>query len=112
MIRFTDGPAEDYCLKLQSAPLLLRVVRSADGTLAALNLPQDLPEPDDEVFAYVRKGSAFVGHVDVSERGKRRSVPFLNATYQLLKYSPDESLMRQNDLWQSFCDGYLEGVVL
>lgn len=107
MTRFHDGPASDYTLDLDGAPLLLRVVIDPDkGSLAALDQEADEPEKDELVFAYVRCREPFCGFIDWHDGDGRRGGVFVNAEYRLLHRQPDEHTLRHNDNWRTFSEDF------
>lgn len=53
-----DGPAAGWTGMLRRAPMYLRIVIKAPGTVAltdALDQPEDCPDPDELVYVYRRR---------------------------------------------------------
>lgn len=94
MLNLIDGPAKGvyYCKR---APLFLRAIVGADGEKDCLDLIEDEPKPGEEVFVYVREGSAGMVHIN----GTKIHGFFASGNY---KFMPDVEgdELRDNDAWQ------------
>lgn len=97
MITFRDGPAAGHTLLLQRAPLYLRVTRDAQGTIDALDMPEDEPQPGETLFAYVRMTDPERVHLRMAP--PRRSGFYARAEYALVEPQPEDAVMRDRDRW-------------
>ncbi len=106
MTNFTDGPAKGKVLCLGRAPLFLRVVQCGDDAFDALDMPDDTPEPTEQIYVYHRttpKEKVGVVHVDFSRGSKRCSAWYRTADYAIFSEQPEERILRDNELWQAWC---------
>lgn len=107
MTNFMDGPAKGVRLSLAYAPLFLRVVKSADGAWDALDLPSDVPEPDEIVYVYKRCSDPATCFVDGRDpkTGKRFGRRLSAANYVVLVESePSLEVKRNAEKWQAWID--------
>jgi hypothetical protein len=100
MMRFLDGPAEDHCLNLKRAPLLLRVVIDADGTVDALDQLHDRPKPSEAIHVYRRVGKPTRYHALCTPR--RLSGWFIMADYLLHDRQPSDAVLRDQHAWREW----------
>lgn len=105
MIRFHDGPARAQCLALRRAPYLLRVTR-AGSTFDALDLVDDVPHPDEQLFAYVLIEGPVSCHLKIAKPG--RSGFYVMATYKLVPEQPADQDMRTRTRWAAWCGANAE----
>lgn len=87
---------------LERAPLFLRFVRNTRGEWDALDLQDDLPEPDEEITVGKREPGFGRIHVDRIVRGKRVGSNFETATYQPIA-GPPLDVLRDNARWREWC---------
>lgn len=105
--KFVDGSARLAVLELSRAPFFLRVVRGLkDGDKwDALDLLDDEPAADEEVYCYFKVSFDGSMHLDYTDKatGKRKGRNILSATYQLWPMQPTEAIMRHNPSWVVWC---------
>ena len=99
-MRFLDGPACGTILALKRAPLFLRVVIDADGTVDALDQLDDEPKPTEGIFVYIRDGKPSTYHVLCTPR--RLSGWHLDADYRLYAEQPGDEETRDNHAWRKW----------
>ena len=99
-MRFLDGPAKGTVLDLRRAPLLLRVVIAADGTVDALDQLHDAPKPSEAIHVYLRQGQPTRYHVCRSPR--RLSGWHISADYRLYGRQPDDATARDEHAWRQW----------
>lgn len=100
MTTFEKGPADGKTLFLRAAPVYLRVVKSGDE-VDALDMAEDTPEPEEEIFAYKLKESR--GHVHISARGKngrRAGGIYAHSIYEYIEEQPSDEVMRDSSSWR------------
>lgn len=105
MTKFFSGPAHGQVLSLASAPRLLRVTRTADGKIDALNAPDDSPRQDETITVYRLKeqnGGCFIDGRD-PKTGKRFGRFETMAQYVLHDTQPADEVMRDNVKWRQWC---------
>jgi len=104
--RFLDGPAAGVMLDLQNPTIMLRVVRGADGTWDALDMPEDVARADETVFVYrATLKPASVVHVDYRDKQGRRCGRWYSDTeYRLLAEQPADEIVRDLKRWRAWCD--------
>jgi len=103
MTTFEDGPAEGKTLMLQRTPVLLRVVVSPDGAVDALDQPDDIWNPGEQITVYIlasRVGSMFVDGV---RDGKRFGHRTSSGRYRVYSRQPPQERARQTDDWVEWC---------
>lgn len=104
MSKFIDGPAAEVSLSLQRSPMLLRVVRAADGAWDALDQIIDAPEPGETVFVYQRVTEPVMYHFSGRDKQGRRTGGFRStADYRFLPDQPAAGDVRTNGAWQAWC---------
>lgn len=104
MIQFVDGPACGTALELRRAPIFLRVVIAADGSVDALDQLDDVPQPRETIHVYRLRGSVFRGIACSRGRGGRGCQHFLAARYVLHDSQPGEAV-RDNAAWRAWASG-------
>lgn len=110
--RFQGGPAEGIILHLGRAPQYLRVV-CGDGHCGqwdALDKADDVPEPDEVIYAYRKvsdDGGEFTDWTD--ETGRRRGGYLASATYTICAVQPTDHIMRDTVQWQQWCVAQAKG---
>lgn len=104
VIRFLGGPAAGMTFQLRRAPLFLRVVHTAAGELAALDMLGDQPAAEELISVYKREGPRTVVHIDFA-RGRKRNCSgwYVVATYRHLDAQPAEEVLRHTAAWQGWC---------
>lgn len=103
MTRFDDGPAAGKILRLQRAPIFLRVVIEGDlfsGEVDALDQPEDTPKPTEKIIVYVRRGAAGRCHLLCSPR--KNSGFFSLANYRHYPTQPPEDAARDPEKWSEW----------
>lgn len=101
MICFRLGPADGKALELRRAPWFLRVVIDQDGTVDALDQPDDEPKPTEAIHVYVREGEAGRGIACSRGRGCR---PFVIAEYIYWPQQPADDEARDNVRWRAWAE--------
>lgn len=104
MTIFRLGPADGSRLSLSRAPYFLRIVEDAHGKIDALDQLDDEPFDGDKISVYVlhcNRGGAFVDGRD--KTGKRFGRFEVMADYVLYCNQPQDSEIRDNAKWQSWC---------
>lgn len=99
MTRFQDGPAAGQTLMLKRAPIFLRVTE-CKSKWDALDQPGDGPRLDEKLYAYTlvaKPGAAFIDGPKI-----RGCYPI--SDYRYFVPQPMDDLMRDNDLWQYWCE--------
>lgn len=109
MTRFLDGPAAGVVLRLQRAPLYLRVVcdpRKPPGDRwDALDQPGDEPAPAEAMYAYRRDGDATPVHLNSRDnRGRNTSGWAMIAAYGVIEHQPPDAIMRHLASWQEWAE--------
>jgi hypothetical protein len=99
MTRLIDGPAQGKTLMLTRAPTYLRVVIAADGTVDALNRPEDSPRADERLYAYLAHGERGSVHLNM---GRGRGGFYALAEYKLIADQPSDETMRDTSLWRQW----------
>ena len=98
---FLDGPAQGTRLSLQRAPIFLRVVIDADGTVDALDQLSDQPTATEKISVYHLAGEP--SHFIACSRGKgggcRRGVI---AEYRLHPEQPTDEEARDFEKWAAW----------
>jgi hypothetical protein len=92
-------------LLLKRTPLFLRVVIGADGSVDALDQPDDEPRPDERLYAYrfsADKGGAFVDGRD--DRGRRIGGAYRITEYSPVEPQPGDDEMRTRARWVAWCE--------
>ncbi len=105
MITFLDGPAKGESLALRRIPKLLRVVRSRRGQWDALDQLDDVPQPGETIFVYVRRDEPAPTWYHVCARGQGRSASgrYWNAEYSLFRgEEPADHVLRDTDAWRAW----------
>lgn len=102
MITFRLGPAAGKYLDLLRAPLLLRVVIDRDGTVDALDQPDDQAKPTETIHVYARVGEV-IGRGFACSRG-RGCRPVVIAEYVHCLSQPDDADARDNARWQAWAE--------
>ena len=113
MTRFNKGPADGKMLELlrMPMPLFLRVTKTADGTIDALDKLDDAPAKDEELFVYVKSESQGTVHLDGRDKhGKRFGKWMECCTYTLHERQPDDSTMRDQEKWAAWCKAEYEAM--
>ncbi len=102
---FHRGPADGKVLSLQRAPLFLRVVLCRDGSVDALDQPDDSPRANEQLFAYRRSADHGEIHLQLAGPGGRgrRGRTESRAEYTLIEPQPEEAHLRDRLLWESWC---------
>jgi hypothetical protein len=98
MTQFENGPAAGETLMLRRCPRFLRVVQH-QGEWDALDQWEDTPEPDEEIYAYVRQGEAGSCFID----GRGCSGMYAFGTYKFSLEQPTDEIMRDTMSWQKWC---------
>lgn len=99
MTTFQDGPAKGQHLMLKRHAKFLRVV-VADGKWDALDQPEDTPQPNETLYAYVVVGEIGMCHIN---RGGGRGGFYAIANYRFVPIQPDQETMRDSSRWQAWC---------
>lgn len=104
MLTFVDGPAKGCAdgLRVQRAPLYLRVVVAPIDEWDCLDQFDDEPEEQEKIFAYRRIGKAGQMHLCCRGRGKDLSGYSALAQYALVQEQPSESVMRDRQAWRNW----------
>lgn len=90
MTTFRDGPAKGQTLMLGRAPLLMRVVRTAEGQWDALDQLSDMPAADETIFVYrLVEGPTFV-HIRRDRRHGGSGI-FRGGVYALHPEQPEDA---------------------
>lgn len=103
MTRFVDGPAKGHALMLRMSPRYLRVTRAA-GVWDALDLPEDNPRSEEEVYVYRRRGEEAHCFIDFGGKARSQSGCYAIAEYEFIKEQPPAGMLRDPELWQYWCD--------
>ena len=104
MVKFLDGPAMGEELCLRNTPVYLRVVVDAKGEVDALDMPGDVPSSTEKVFAYKAVEGIMTAGFVCRIRG-RGCIPFKSASYKLCENQPEESILRNRELWVKWVEG-------
>jgi hypothetical protein len=105
---FLDGPAQGVVLDLRRAPFMLRVVKNhKTGEWDALDQPDDVVKPTEQVFVY--RSTAAPSHIKCQKRSE--SGFYESTSYQLLAEQPKEETIRTNQGWRAWCDANREALV-
>lgn len=99
MTTFLDGPAQGTTLFLQRAPHFLRVVKSQDGTVDALDQLHDTPAATETLTAYEMVSGPRHMHVN---RGRKGCSWYRGGDYRLVATQPDEATLRDTTLWRAW----------
>lgn len=104
--KFLDGPAAGQMIELRNPTIMLRVVRAADGTWDALDMPEDVAREDETVFVYrATLKPITVVHVDYRDKqGRRCGKWHQDAEYRVLPDPPCDEILRKLKLWREWCD--------
>lgn len=92
-------------LILKRVPKYLRFVCKRDGTdwkWDALDQLDDVPEADEEVMAAIQTDRVNV-HLDRRVNGKHVGEWHSTAMYELVDEQPDDSVLRDTELWRKYC---------
>lgn len=101
--RFYPGPkVKAVYLTLQRAPIFLRLVVDATGTVDALDQPDDSPKPDEKIYTFVRVGDFGTVHVDRTVEGRRVGEWYKSAEYTCHSEQPPDEVMRDTGRWQEW----------
>ena len=101
MTTFTDGPAKGQCLMLNRAAMFLRVVKTPDGKVDALDQPYDEPADKEELFAYTANERPRICHINAG-RGRGGFFPIIS--YRLCAEQPSQEIMRNARAWGNWCE--------
>lgn len=102
--RFIGGPADKRMIgPFSPAPVMLRVVRDAEGNWDALNEPDDTPKPQEQVFVYRLNSIPRTGHASCRPRSK--SFWWSAADYVYHDVQPDRAVLADTERWRAWCDG-------
>lgn len=101
-IRFLDGPAANQVLNLRRAPVVLRVVQSSRGNWDALDQVGDVANAQERIYLYGLQSVPRFHFIRSSQ--KSLSGGWANAEYSFMCKQPAEFTMRDNDLWNAWCD--------
>jgi hypothetical protein len=101
--RFEDGPVKGVVLQLQRAPIFLRAVESS-GTFDALDQPNDTPNANETLYAYVLTEPPGYAHFYY---GGGRGGWLAIANYRLVTEQPFDSEMRNTARWRAWCGDQL-----
>lgn len=107
MTIFIDGPASGQVLKLQRAPVFLRVVEDTwTGKFDALDQLYDNPQPDEKIHVYIITGQAGMVHVDRRnpETGKKEGLWFVSASYRYVGDVAADDEVRLFQKWQDWTE--------
>ena|ERR1700723_887131 len=97
VISFKDGPADGMEFNLRRTPLFMRITRDQDtAKVDALDLLDDTPRDDEDIFVYQRIGE--YGHA--CARGSSGQSGWF-ATY-VWRSEVDGSLLRDSVMWQNW----------
>ena len=108
MTTFKDGPAQGRHLMLRRGPVFLRVTRDRAGECDALDQLDDSPRPDEQMTVYRLTERPGICHLSTRGKGgKRFGGIFVRANYALCETQPDDSIMRDNALWASWCNAQM-----
>lgn len=111
MTRFLDGPAAGVMLSLRRAPIMLRVVRSCMGNWDALDQPEDVAQPREEIFVYRLTAPPSRYHLCIRGKGKKDAGFYHSGNYAHLADAPDGEQFRDNDAWAKWCEDNWESLV-
>lgn len=105
MITFTDGPAAGVELVLERTPVMLRVVRAANGEWDALDQPEDDARPGEAVFVYRLAGKPSRTFVDFrDQQGRRRGQCVMYAAYAHWPEPVAPEDLTPTSAWRSWVD--------
>lgn len=105
MITLRDGPGAGQQLMLRSGAIVLRITRnSKTGQWDALDQPEDIAKPEEEIFVY-RLVPGTQGSVHISCRGKDRARSGLYAIgeYALWPDQPGDAVCRDLEAFRAWC---------
>ena len=111
MTSFSDGPAAGKVLELLRMPMpfFLRITKTPDGTIDALDQLDDVPRDDEELFVYVKTEDRGTVHLDGRDKkGKRFGKWYNPCTYALHEPQPSQETMRGKDAWPAWCKAEYE----
>lgn len=111
MTKFTNGPAVGITLQLQRSPLFLRAVRDLDGNWDALDLLDDAPKVNEDVFVYRLLENHGMVHIDGRDKQGRRFGKWLaHATYEYHGTQPSLEQGRETERWQRWAHEQAEAM--
>lgn len=112
MHTFVDGPAKGKVLNCTRTPIMLRVTETSEGTIDALDQPDDLARSDEKIHVYRLAGPPGFVHVDYrGEGGRRCGRNFQIGAYELLPEQPADEDVRSTAAWRAWCDANKERVM-
>ena len=102
-VSFVDGPAKFRELNLRRTPIFLRVVFDKDGTVDALDMPEDEPKISEGICVYkMVEGTKIAGFTcGHKELG---CVQFKGACYRMYEHQPEEKKLRHGGLWRRWVE--------
>lgn len=100
MTRFLDGPAQSAKLMLRRAAYWLRVTECA-GKIDALDQPEDTPNANEKLYAYMIAEKPSTCHVRMSG-GRGGFYPI--AVYRLSPVQPTDAQMRDTAAWKAWTE--------
>lgn len=104
MITFLDGPADGVKLRGLRTPIMLRVVRGADGAWDMLNDVGDVARDDEAILVYRLEGVPSRMHVLKTVNGRRKGEWIVEAFYRMLPDQPGDAHTRRNEDWVAWCE--------
>lgn len=100
MTHFLDGPAQGKTLMLKRTPKYLRVVVDAKGDIDALDQLEDVPRPEESVFAYRLHEHKGAVHLNT---GRGPGGGFYQACdFKLIPNQPADAVLRSTKAWQQW----------
>jgi len=100
-----DFPTFRGPIMLERAPKFLRFICAgllSSGKWDALDQLDDVPKPDEQVFAarLHREGTV---HIDRVVKRKKVGEWIKTADYRMIDDGPPEAVLRDNDAWRAWC---------
>lgn len=100
---FEGGPAHAKALALERCPIFLRAVVGSDGTVDALDMPDDIVRDGESVSVYILKAEPSVAFVDGRDKqGRRIGWRETMARYAWLSEEVEAAILRDNARWQAW----------
>lgn len=112
MSKFHGGPADGRSLTLRRAPVFLRVVIDADGSVDALDQLDDFPASTEALHVYQKTSHPIVVFACRRSKGKGCSHS-VDADYEYYANQPsrDECDIRHTKEWREWCQAEGKRVV-
>lgn len=114
-MNFLDGPAKDCGVRLNRAPIYLRMVRDRrTGAWDGLDKLDDFARTAEEIFAYKQVAYHGSGSWDgIDPKTRRRTGGRLHlCDYAVIEPQPDDATMRNNAAWRAWAQEQHEATTI